>query len=107
MNTVKTFLIGFFGTMTVIMFSTLWTEVSKNLALQDRIEALREDVKNVRADLRSEKLLVELCEQELAKYEKPQPPTPSAAVMTWLFGPPTVTFESFNERNERKCINVR
>ena len=100
MSTVKTFLIGFFGTMTVIMFSTLWTEVSKNLALQDRIEALREDVKNVRADLRSEKLLVELCEQELAKYEKPPVTSPGTTVMTWLFGPPELVIE-------RKCINVR
>jgi hypothetical protein len=33
--------------------------------------ALRGDVNNALADLKSEKALVELCEQELAKYEKP------------------------------------
>jgi hypothetical protein len=72
MNTLKTFLIGFFGIMSIVLFSTLWSEVRKNLTLKDRIEALREDVKNVLADLRSERMLVEICETALAEYEKPQ-----------------------------------
>ena len=72
MNAVKTFLIGFFGLFAVILFTTLWTEVRKNLTLEDRIHALQEDVKNLLADLRSQKMLVEICETALAEYEKPQ-----------------------------------
>ena len=72
MNAVKTFLIGFFGILAVILFGTLWTEVRKSLTLEDRIHALQEDVKNLLADLRSERMLVEICEQALAEYEKPQ-----------------------------------
>lgn len=104
MSTVKTFLVGFFGTMTLIFGFNLQAEIERSNQLVIYAEALRGDVKHLQADLKSEKMLVELCERELAKYEKPQPPSPSAAVMTWLFGPPTVTFESVNER---KCINVR
>jgi len=103
MNTVKTFLIGFFGTMTLIFGLHLQAEIERSNKLIGEAEALRVDLIHLKSDLKSEKLLVELCEQELAKYEKPQP-SPSTAVMTWLFGPPTVTFESVNER---KCINVR
>ena len=72
MNAVKTFLIGFFGLLAVILFGTLWTEVRKSLTLEDRIHALQEDVKNLLADLRSERMLVEICETALAEYEKPQ-----------------------------------
>lgn len=100
MSTVKTFLIGFFGTLALIMFSTLWVEVRKNLELEDRIQALCVDIKHLKSDLKSEKMLVELCEQELAKYEKPPIAAPSTAIMTWLFGPPELVIE-------RKCINVR
>ena len=72
MNAVKTFLVGFFGLLAVILFGTLWTEVRKNLTLEDRIHALQEDVKNLLADLRSERMLTEICETALAEYEKPQ-----------------------------------
>jgi hypothetical protein len=72
MNAVKTFLVGFFGIMSIVLFSTLWSEVRKNLTLEDRIEALREDVKNLLADLKSERVLVEICETALAEYEKPR-----------------------------------
>jgi hypothetical protein len=104
MNTVKTFLLGFFGTMTLIFGLHLQAEIERSNQLTIDAEALRIDIKHLNSELKSEKMLVELCERELAKYEKPQPPSPSAAVMTWLFGPPTITFES---ANERKCINVR
>ena len=103
MNTVKTFLIGFFGTMTLIFGFNLQTEIERSNRLIGEVEVLRVGVKQLTSDLKSEKLLVELCEQELAKYEKPVT-SPSTAVMTWLFGPPTITFERVNER---KCINVR
>jgi hypothetical protein len=103
MNTVKTFLVGFFGTMTLIFGLHLQAEIERSNQLMIDAEALRVDIKHLNSELKSEKMLVELCERELAKYEKPQP-SPGAAVMTWLFGPPTITFESVNER---KCINVR
>jgi hypothetical protein len=99
MNTLKTFLIGFFGTMTLIFGLHLQAEIERSNKLIIDAEALRVDIKHLKSDLKSEKMLVELCEQELAKYEKPQP-TPSGAVMTWLFGPPELVIE-------RKCINVR
>lgn len=72
MNAVKTFLIGFFGLLAVILFGTLWTEVRKSLTLEDRIRALQEDVKNLLADVRAERMLVEICETALAEYEKPR-----------------------------------
>jgi hypothetical protein len=72
MSTVKTFLVGFFGLLSVILFATLWTEVKKNLTLEDRVHALQEDVKSLLADLRSERMLVEICETALAEYEKPR-----------------------------------
>ena len=101
MNTLRTFLLGFFGTMTLIFGLHLQAEIERSNQLMIDAEALRGDVKHLNSELKSEKMLVELCERELAKYEKP---TPSTAVMTWLFGPPTITVES---ANERKCINVR
>ena len=100
MNTVKTFLIGFFGTMTVIFGFNLQTEIERSNQLVIYAEALRVDVKHLTSELKSEKMLVELCEQELAKYEKPPVTSPGTAVMTWLFGPPELVIE-------RKCINVR
>jgi hypothetical protein len=99
MNTVKTFLIGFFGTTTLIFAFNLQAEIERSNQLLVDAEALRIDLKHLKSDLKSEKLLVELCEQELAKYEKPVT-SPSTAVMTWLFGPPELVIE-------RKCINVR
>ena len=72
MNGVKTFLVGFFGIMSIVLFSTLWAEVRKTLTLEDRVHALQEDVKNLLSDLRSERMLVEVCETALAEYEKPQ-----------------------------------
>jgi hypothetical protein len=99
MNTVKTFLIGFFGTMTLIFGLNLQAEIERSNKLIIDAEALRVDVKHLTSDLKSEKLLVELCEQELAKYERPAA-TPGTAVMTWLFGPPQLVIE-------RRCINVR
>jgi len=99
MSTVKTFLVGFFGTMTLIFGLHLQAEIERSNQLMIDAEALRGDVKHLQADLKSEKMLVELCEQELAKYEKP-PAAVSTAVMTWLFGPPELVVE-------RKCINVR
>ena len=104
MNTVKTFLVGFFGTMTLIFGFNLQAEIERSNKLIIDAEALRIDIKHLNAELKSEKGLVELCEQELAKYEKPPVTSPGTTVMTWLFGPPTVRFESVNER---KCINVR
>ncbi len=99
MNTLKTFLIGFFGTTTLIFAFNLQAEIERSNQLLVDAEALRIDLKHLKSDLKSEKLLVELCEQELAKYEKPVT-SPSTAVMTWLFGPPELVIE-------RKCINVR
>jgi hypothetical protein len=99
MNTVKTFLVGFFGTTTLIFAFNLQAEIERSNRLIGEAEALRVDLKHLKSDLKSEKLLVELCEQELAKYEKPTV-SPSTAVMTWLFGPPELVIE-------RKCINVR
>jgi hypothetical protein len=98
MNTVKTFLVGFFGTLTLIFAFNLQAEIERSNKLIGEAEALRVDVKHLTSDLKSEKMLVELCEQELAKYEKPA--SPGATVMTWLFGPPELVIE-------RKCINVR
>jgi hypothetical protein len=72
MNVVKTFLIGFFGVLAIIFFWTVCVEVKKNLTLEDRVHALQEDVKNLLADLRSERMLVEICETALAEYEKPR-----------------------------------
>jgi hypothetical protein len=99
MSTVKTFLVGFFGTTTLIFGLNLQAEIERSNKLIIDAEALRVDVKHLTSDLKSEKLLVELCEQELAKYEKPAA-SPGATVMTWLFGPPELVIE-------RKCINVR
>ena len=99
MNTVKTFFIGFFGTTTLIFAFNLQAEIERSNKLHIDAEALRVDVQHLKSDLKSEKMLVELCEQELAKYEKPVT-SPSTAVMTWLFGPPELVIE-------RKCINVR
>ena len=99
MNTVKTFLVGFFGTLTLIFAFNLQAEIERSNKLIIDAEALRVDVQHLKSDLKSEKMLVELCEQELAKYEKPVT-SPSTAVMTWLFGPPQLIVE-------RKCINVR
>jgi hypothetical protein len=100
MNTVKTFFIGFFGTTTLIFAFNLQAEIERSNKLIIDAEALRVDIKHLTSDLKSEKMLVELCEQELAKYEKPPIAAPSTAVMTWLFGPPELVIE-------RKCINVR
>lgn len=100
MSTVKTFLVGFFGTMTLIFGFNLQAEIERSNKMVIDAEALRGDVKHLQADLKSEKMLVELCEQELAKYEKPPMTSPGTAVMTWLFGPPELVIE-------RKCINVR
>ena len=100
MNTVKTFLVGFFGTLALIFAFNLQAEIERSNKLIGEAEALRIDVKHLTSDLKSEKMLVELCEQELAKYEKPPIAAPSTAIMTWLFGPPELVIE-------RKCINVR
>ena len=98
MNTVKTFFIGFFGTTTLIFAFNLQAEIERSNKLHIDAEGLRVDVQHLKSDLKSEKMLVELCEQELAKYERPA--SPGATVMTWLFGPPELVIE-------RKCINVR
>ena len=100
MNTVKTFLVSFFGTTTLILAFNLQTEIERSNKLIIDAEALRVDIKHLNLELKSEKMLVELCERELAKYEKPAVTSPSTAVMTWLFGPPELVIE-------RKCINVR